>query len=178
MGTAIDFNLEDSIELLRKTPHVLHLLLSGLPDEWIHNNEGGDSWSPYSICGHLLYGEQTDWIIRCKIILDSGVGRTFDEFDRTAQFEKFKGWSISRILDEFEIKRAENLHELTTWDLSPKDLKLKGLHPDLGEVTMAQLLATWTAHDLAHINQITRVMAKQYTNETGPWKSYFKLLNN
>jgi len=170
------FNISKSIEILRQTPTTLASMLSGLSDEWLHNNEGEHTWSPYDIIGHLVHGEKTDWIVRTKIILSSTENKTFEPFDRFAQEQDSKGKTIQDLLAEFKTLRAKNLDELTTLQISENDFIKQGMHPELGEVNLKQLLASWVVHDLGHIAQISRVMAKQYANEVGPWKAYLGIL--
>lgn len=171
------FTVEKSFEILERTPGVLRSMLHGLSPEWAHQNEGGDTWSPYDIVGHLIHGEKTDWIPRMEIILSGKPERTFQPFDRFAQFEESKGKSLEQLLDEFENLRFQNLQLLTSKELRSTDLAEKGTHPALGEATLAQLLATWTVHDLNHIAQISRVMARQYKTEVGPWVEYLHILH-
>lgn len=170
------FNLSKSIEILSKTPETLNSLLNGLSDEWLHNNEGDNTWSPYDVIGHLVHGEKTDWIVRAKIILSSERNKTFEPFDRFAQENDSKGKSIHELLEEFSKLRSQNLQELKTLQISESDFTKKGMHPELGEVNLQQLLATWTVHDLGHIAQIARVMSKQYAKEVGPWNAYLGIL--
>ena len=163
-------------EVLRRTPSTLNSLLRDLPEPWLVNNEGPDTWSPYDIIGHLIHGEETDWIPRAKIILEHGETRPFEPFDRIAMFEESKGKSIAELLDTFARLRDENLRELQKLNLTAELLAKRGMHPELGVVTLKQLLATWVAHDLGHIRQVVRVMAKQYRDEVGPWKAYLSIL--
>lgn len=172
----MEFNLNKSIEILSRTPFVIETLLDGLHDDWIKNNEGPDTWSPYDIVGHLIHGEKTDWMIRTNIILSKHSDKTFAPFDRFAQFENSKGKSLKQLLNEFKQLREENLALLTVKKITNDDLTKKGTHPALGEATLSQLLATWVAHDLGHIAQITRVMAKQYKVAVGPWKQYLPIM--
>lgn len=171
------FNLEKSFEILERTPLVLRSLLENLDNEWIVNNEGPETFSPYDVIGHLIHGEKTDWTARTKIILEIGLSKPFTPWDRFAQFEESKGKNLHQLLDEFETIRRENLIWLKSLNLTEKDLNKKGIHPKLGEVTLKNLLATWVVHDLTHIAQITRVMAKQYKEEMGPWPEFFRILN-
>ncbi len=171
----MNFNLDKSILILERTPVVLEQLLSGLPDDWTKNNEGGDTWSPYDVLGHLIHGERTDWMARLKIILN-GSHETFPVFNRTAMFEESKGKSLGDLLTEFKSVRAENLKTLRSLGLTEKDFDRTGIHPKFGEVKLRQLLSTWTIHDLTHIAQIARVMAKQYKQEIGPWLEYMRLV--
>jgi len=170
------FNLPNAIAILERTPNVLAALLDGLDDEWLHNNEGGESWSPFDVVGHLIHGEKTDWMVRAEIILSNASDKAFDLFDRFAQFEASKGKNISMLLDEFKTLREQNLQTLKSKNIMPEDLKKTGIHQAFGAVTLQQLLATWVAHDLGHIAQISRVMAKQYHDEVGPWKAYLPIL--
>jgi uncharacterized damage-inducible protein DinB len=169
------FNLDKSIEILSRTPGVLKSLLSNLSDDWTKNNEGGDSWSPYDVIGHLIHGEKTDWIARTKIILSSG-NKKFEPFDRFAQFKESKEKTLQELTDEFTALRNENLNTLKSFEIDEKKLILEGIHPEFGTVTLKELLATWVVHDLTHIAQISRIMAKQYKEEIGPWIKYFRLM--
>ena len=172
----MEFKLEHVTEILRRTPTTLDSLLHDLPESWLVHNEGPDTWSPYDIVGHLIHGDETDWIPRAKIIVEHGETRPFEPFDRVAMFEKSKGKSIADLLDTFARLRDENLHELQKLNLTAELLAKRGMHPELGVVTLKQLLATWVAHDLGHIRQVVRVMAKQYRDEVGPWKAYLSIL--
>lgn len=171
------FELDETIALLSRTPASLAALLRDLPETWTTCNEGQNSWSPFDVIGHLIHGEQTDWIPRAKIILQSGESRAFTKFDRSAQFRDSQGKSLPKLLDEFTHLRRENLRELRALQLSPEDLKRRGMHPELGVVTLAQLLSTWAVHDLTHIHQISRIMAHQYRQDVGPWSVYLGVLH-
>ena len=171
------FSIQKSIEILERTPAVLKGLLAGLSEEWIINNEGPDTFSPFDVIGHLIHGEKTDWVPRTKIILESGLSKPFATWDRFAQFEESKGKNLQQLLDEFEILRKDNARWLQSQNIKESDLDKKGMHPQLGEVTLRNLLSTWVVHDLTHIAQITRVMAKQYKEEMGPWPEFFRILN-
>ena len=171
------FDVQKSIEILERTPLVLTSMLQGISKEWLHTNEGEDTWSPYDVIGHLIVGEKTDWIPRTKIILSDIDNKQFVPFDRFAQLQAKQDIPISELLSEFTDLREKNLTVLKSLQITQEDLNRKGIHPELGEVTLSQLLATWTAHDLGHITQISRVMAKQYTSEVGPWKAYLKIVN-
>jgi hypothetical protein len=149
-----------------------------LPDSFLLTREGGDTWSPYDIVGHLIHGERTDWIARVRMILTRGEESTFEPFDRFAQFQDSRGRSLSSLLDEFAALRAENLETLRELKLGPAEFALTGRHPDFGVVTLGQLLATWVVHDLGHLGQIARVMAKQYRDEVGPWRAYLPVLSD
>lgn len=169
------FSIKSAIEVLERTPLVVRSMLQGLSDEWVN---GGDksNWAPFDIVGHLIHGEVTDWIPRCEIILRQGDNRTFEPFDRLAQFELSKGKSLDELLDVFAIKRRESLDTLRSWNLTEDQLRLKGIHPEFGDVSLSELIASWVAHDLTHIRQITQFMAKKYTDEVGPWREYLSIL--
>ncbi|MEO6588760.1 MAG: DinB family protein [Pyrinomonadaceae bacterium] len=171
------FNLYDSISILEKTPSVLQILLTGLPENWVNQRENEEIWSVFDIVGHLVHGEITDWIPRAKIILETGKEQAFAPFDRFAQFDESKGKNINQILEEFKHLRSENLNQLRELNLQSEDLLREGLHPDLGVVKLEQLLATWVVHDLGHIRQIARVLAKNYKSEIGAWEKYLPVVN-
>ena len=173
----MEFDLAQSVAVLERTPVVLRAMLSGLPDEWINASEGPETFTPYDVLGHLIHGERADWMARAKIILDQGADRRFTPYDRFAQFEESKGKTLAHLLDEFAQLRAENLRTLAGWKLTDARLRLEGEHPEFGGVTLRQLLATWTAHDLSHIAQVARVMAKQYRDAVGPWRVYLPILD-
>ena len=172
----MEFNLDHAITLLTRTPSVLRTMLDGLPAEWINSNEGGDTWSPYDVIGHLIHAERADWLPRAKIILEAGESRAFEPFDRLAQFEESQGKSIKELLDTFASLRRENLAALVALNLTPDDLQRTGTHPAFGTATLGQLLATWVAHDHAHIVQIARTMARQYQEAVGPWQEYLSVM--
>lgn len=173
----MEFELDQAVGILTRTPGALNSLLRDLPDSWITSNEGPGTWSAFDVIGHLIHGEETDWIPRARIILENGESRPFDRFDREAMFEKSKGKSIGALLDDFEYLRGRSLKALAEMDPTADKLALRGTHPVLGVVTLEQLLATWAVHDLSHIAQITRVMCKQYDKEIGPWKAFFPILS-
>ncbi|HQY11324.1 MAG TPA: DinB family protein [Ferruginibacter sp.] len=171
------YNFERSYEILDRTPAVLQALLAGLSDDWIMPNEGPETFSPYDVVGHLIHGEKTDWTARAKMILEFGNTKTFERWDRTAMYEASKGKTMQQLLDEFAILRKENMNWFRSLNLTEADMDRKGMHPVLGEVTLRNLLATWVAHDLTHLAQIARVMAKQYKEEMGPWPEFFRILS-
>ena len=173
----MNFDLDQGIAVLSRTPVTLRALLHDLPGEWIDSNEGPETWSPFDVVGHLIHGERTDWIARAQIILKQGDDPRFTPFDRFAMFRESEGKSLAEMLDEFEELRAENLDTLASWNLSDEHMKLEGIHPAFGRVSLSQLLATWVAHDLTHIGQIARVMSKQYREAVGPWRAYLPLLD-
>ena len=170
------FNLEESITLLKKTPKILHAFLNDLNAEWLMNNEGPETWSPYNVVGHLIYGEKTDWLIRAKIIMGNSRDKTFEPYNRFAQQNDDPNVPIEELLSQFETLRTQNLKELVALNITEKDLNRKGVHPELGDVTLENLLSAWAVHDLGHIAQISRVMAKQYKDAVGPWTAYLGVL--
>ena len=171
------YSVAQAIEILDKTPSVCAALLSGLSDDWVMHNEGPETFSPFDVMGHLIHGEKTDWVPRAKMILEFGNTKTFVPWNRFAQYEESKGKSLSQLLDEFARVRKENIVWFKSLQLTENDLNKTGIHPVLGEVTLQNLLSTWVVHDLTHIAQITRVMAKQYTENMGPWPEFFRILN-
>lgn len=173
----MEFQLDHARDVLGRTPATLNSLLRDLPDKWVLSNEGPDTWSPFNVLGHLIHGEETDWIPRAKMILEHGEQRPFEPFNRIAMFEQSKGKSLNDLLATFERARGESLGQLEKMNLTPELLSKRGMHPELGVVTLSQLLATWVAHDLSHIAQIVRVMAKQYGDAVGPWRAYLSVLS-
>jgi hypothetical protein len=165
-----------AIPVLERTPGVLRALLDGLPDQWISAREGPGSWSPYDVVGHLIHGERTDWIPRAEHILRIGEAEPFPPFDRVAMFRDSAGRPLRELLDIFARLRGESVARLRALALTPADLARRGLHPELGPVTLGQHLATWLAHDLSHIRQIVRVMGRQYSDAVGPWTAYLPML--
>lgn len=163
-------------DILERTPAILRAWLGGLPGPWITANEGGDTWSAFDVLGHLIHGERTDWIPRTRIILEHGLERPFEPFDRFAQREASKGQTIDALLDQFEALRLANLADLTGLDLTDDQLALEGTHPEFGRVTLRQLLAAWATHDLTHLAQIARAMAQRMGDEVGPWRAYLRVL--
>ena len=174
---ADEFNLDDAVAILERTPASLSAWLTGLPATWIHATEGDGTWSPYDVVGHLIHGERTDWIPRARHILAGETG-PFETFDRTAQFTESRGRSLDELLATFAELRRENIAVLIGMNLTDDDLDRTGIHPELGEVTLGQLLATWVVHDLDHITQVARTMAKLYTEATGPWSAYLSILSD
>ena len=172
----MDFQLDEALAVLQRTPGTLAALLRGLPDGWTRGVEGADTWSAYDIVGHLLHGEEGNWIARAQMILEDGEGRPFAPFNRTAMFTKYDGYSLDQLLDAFAEARSRNLETLRALDITPEKLGLTGTHPALGKVTLSQLLSAWTVHDLNHMGQIVEVMAQQYADAVGPWKAYLAIL--
>ncbi|HKP70840.1 MAG TPA: DinB family protein [Pyrinomonadaceae bacterium] len=172
------FEIERAVELLSATPATLRSLLGNLSDEWTSvQDPRSDGWVAFDVIGHLIHGEETDWIPRARLILAQAENRTFVPFDRFAQFEVSKGKSLADLLDEFERRRWGNIDELHSWELTDEQLDLEGMHPELGPVSLRQLLATWVVHDLNHVRQIATAMAKKYESEVGPWKEYLSILH-
>jgi hypothetical protein len=170
-------NLPHTLSLLARTPAALDALLRDLPDVWILGNEGADTWNPVEIVGHLIHGERTDWMARTRMILRHGDAQTFEPFDRWGHTRETQGKSLAHLLDEFALLRTDNLTELRALNLGPEDLERRGRHPAFGGVTLSELLATWAAHDLTHLHQISRVMAHQYREAVGPWSQYLGVLH-
>jgi hypothetical protein len=173
----MQYNIDDAIAILSRTPAVLNTLLRDLPDNWIRNNEGADTWSPYDVVGHLIHGENTDWISRLEITLSDSTDKDYTPFDRFAQLQESQGKTLSMLLDEFASIRKRNIAILLSKNITQGDLSRQAIHPKFGTVTLNQLLSTWVAHDMDHIFQIVRVIAYQYDKEVGPWKEYMRILN-
>lgn len=173
----MDFELDEGIAVLERTPGALRALLTGLPPRWIDGDEGPETFSALENVAHLIHGERADWIPRATIILAQGTNRRFEPFDRFAHQRESAGKGIAELLDEFAQLRAANLATLRGWKLGDRELALEGEHPSLGTVTLRQLLATWVAHDLGHLAQTARVLAKQYREAVGPWRAYLPVLD-
>ena len=172
-----ELSLDDMVAILERTPASLTAMLDGLPDTWVTATEGDNTWSPYDVIGHLIHGERTDWIPRARHIM-AGETRPFDPFDRTAQFRESRGKGLSELLARFTDLRRDNVAALVALNLTAEDLGRTGLHPELGKVTLGQLLATWVVHDLDHVAQIARTMAKVYVEAVGPWWEYLSILQD
>jgi len=174
----MQFNLAQATSILARTPNALMALLDGLPDEWSRAVEGPDTFSPFDVVGHLIDGEETDWMPRARIILARGPEPRFEPYDRFRHRARNVGRTFDSLLAEFSQLRDDNLQLLSSWQLTPANLELPGLHPSLGRVTLRQLLASWVVHDLGHLAQIERVMAKQYREEVGPWVPFSPILTD
>lgn len=174
----MQFDLTNLISSLSKTPIILNVYLKGLSTELIHQNEGENTWSAFDIVGHLIHGEKTDWIVRAEIIVGESPNKEFEVFDRFAQFEESRGKTINQLLSEFEELRTNNISRLKAMNPDKEMLEMVGIHPEFGSVTLQQLLTTWMVHDMGHISQLSRVMAKQYKTAVGPWVQYLKILND
>jgi hypothetical protein len=171
------FSLPHTISLLSRTPAALNALLRDLPETWTSRNEGENTWSVLAVVAHLIYGERTDWIPRTRIILQSGETRTFEPFDRQGHVQGSQDKSLAQLLDEFARSRSESLDQLRALNLRQEDLERRGRHPAFGPVTLSQHLASWAAHDLTHLHQISRIMAHQYREAVGPWRAYLGVLH-
>ena len=173
----MEFDLSQGVAVLERTPSVLRALLVGLPDPWLCQNEGPETWTPREVVGHLIEGERSDWIPRARIVIAQGPSTAFEPFDRTAHQRSMSAAApIDDLVETFAQMRAANLATLRGWKLSSTQLELTGIHPEFGTVTLEQHLATWVAHDLGHLVQITRTMARQYRDAVGPWKAYLSVL--
>ena len=172
------YEVDSAMDVLRRTPGTLRALLAGIGDGWARSNEGSDTFSPFDVVGHLIDGEETDWIARARIILGRGPDPRFEPYDRFRHYVRNRGRSLESLLDEFARLRTDNLDLLASWKLGEAELDLRGTHPSLGPVTLRQLLATWVVHDLGHLAQVARVMAKQYRGEVGPWVQYLPVLTD
>lgn len=173
----MDFAIDEALQILERTPAVLRECLDGLSESWVEHNEGGDTFSPRDVLGHLIHGEKTDWIPRLRQIMEGRGDRPFEPFDRFAMRKEASQPSVSEMLEEFASLRNENLNTMRAMNLSAADMERTGVHPDIGVVTVRQLLATWTAHDLAHLAQIARTMAKQYADAVGPWRGHLRVMD-
>lgn len=173
----MEFRVDDAITLLSRTPAVIRRLVEDLPQRWTHANEGPETWSPFDVVGHLIHGERTDWMGRARRIFEHGESLEFEPFDRFAMFEESRGKTLGDLLATFEELRVANLEELEGLELTEDDLDRMGRHPDFGSVSLRQLLSTWVVHDLGHIAQIARTMAKQHRQEVGPWRVYLPILD-
>jgi hypothetical protein len=172
----MEHDLQYTMALLTRTPAVLDALLRDLPDAWTLRHEGENTWSAFEVVGHLIHAERTDWIPRARLVLQFGETQPFQSFDRGGHRRESQGKSLGQLLDEFARVRSENLGELRGLNLRHDELERRGRHPALGVVTLAQLLATWAAHDLTHLHQISRIMAHQYREAVGPWSAYLGVL--
>ena len=173
----MDFQLTHALEVLERTPATFRALLAGLPDAWTTPNEGPDTFSAFDNVGHLIHGERADWVPRARIILAQGPDRRFEPYDRFAQYRESEGKSLADLLDEFARLRSANLATVREWRLGERELALEGEHPAFGSVTLRQLLAAWVAHDLGHVAQTARVLARQYRDAVGPWRAYLPVLD-
>lgn len=171
------FKISEACIILERTPVLLFELLHDLPEDWMMTNEGPDTFSPFDVVGHLIHGEKTDWVVRTRWILEKGTAIPFEPYDRFAQVRNSEGKSMEQLLEEFRLLRKQNLEWVRSQVWKEEDFDKKGLHPVLGEVTLRNLLSTWVVHDLTHIAQVTRVMAKQYSGEIGRWTDFFRILN-
>ncbi|MEO6222042.1 MAG: DinB family protein [Vicinamibacterales bacterium] len=174
----MEFQFDEALPVLQRTPAVVRELLQNLPEPWIMANEGPGTWTPFDVVGHLIHGERADWIPRVELILQHGDSVPFPAFDREAMFAASKGRSLTELLDTFQLLRTRSLNRLSALGLTHADLARLGKHPQLGAVTLGQHLATWVAHDLSHVSQVVRVMAGRYSEGVGPWRSYLSILRD
>lgn len=172
----MEFELGNAISVLERTPATFRALLSGLGEAWTSPNEGPETFSAFDNLAHLIHGERADWIGRARIILEQGENRRFEPFDRFAHYRESEGKSLAQLLDEFDELRRQNLETLRGWRLTDRELALEGEHPAFGAVTLRQLLSAWVVHDLGHLAQTARVMAKQYRDAIGPWREYLPIV--
>jgi hypothetical protein len=172
----MEYSVSDALTLLAQTPKILDALVRNLPEPWLRGNEGPDTWSPFEVVGHFVYGEQVNWIQRARVILDHGETQGFPPFNRTGMYDISVGKNVGELLDEFSVLRARNLELLKALNLDAAKLELTGKHPEFGQVKLRQLLATWVAHDFGHLAQINRVLAKQYKEAVGPWVQYLSVM--
>jgi len=172
----MEFDLEEGLEILRQTPATLQSLLGNLTEAWTGAVEGPGEWSPREVVAHLIAGERIDWIPRTRIMLGEDGSKAFEPFDRESFRTTGEGKSLAALLEEFAALRAENVEILIGLNLTKERLNLSGIHPEFGEVTLKQMLATWVAHDLNHVHQIVRTMAYQYYQSVGPWKKYLSVM--
>lgn len=173
----IPVEVKDVLMILSQTPQVIDDLVRHLDDRWLHAKEGPDTWTLHEVVAHLIFGEQTDWIPRIQIIMGEGDDKNFIPFDRSGHFSIAAGRTIESLLHQFAGLRKENLHILASMDITEDDLRKTGVHPAFGEVTLSQLLAAWVTHDMTHLAQLSRVIAKQYEEGVGPWRAYMRVLN-
>ena len=173
----MEFNLDNSIAFLARTPSALDALLRDLPDAWLFANEGEKTWTPIDIAAHYLYTEQVNWMPRARHILAHGETEPFPPFKRSGHLTEPGSKSLPQLLDDFATARAASLAELRAWNLTSSDLARRGQHPALGSTTLAELLSAWTVHDLTHLHQLTRVLAVQYTEAVGPFRKFLGVLH-
>lgn len=172
----MNFQLEEAVEILERTPQTLSQLLTGLSSEWINRNEGENTWSAFDVVGHLIEGEKNNWLPRIKMILTKGATEPFPPFDRFSQLNQNDGKTMEQLLNEFADIRRANL-EILRQIINPKtNFEQTGVHPEFGIVKLREQISTWVAHDLTHISQIARVLAKRYQNDVGPWRAYLRIL--
>jgi hypothetical protein len=174
---SMEYSLDETLALLTRTPDVLNALLRGLPETWTMGNEGAGSWTPSEVVAHLIHAERDNWIPRARTILEHGESRAFAPFDREGNLDASRRKTLDALLDDFAQARADSLRQLSAMNLPPQELEKKGKHPGLGTVTLSQLLATWAAHDLTHLHQISRVMAWQYRDAVGPFRKYLGVMH-
>ncbi|HEX8393811.1 MAG TPA: DinB family protein [Longimicrobium sp.] len=173
----MNLEIPNAVQVLERGPQALRALLAGLPAEWTDADEGPGTWSPRQVVAHLIHAEEQTWVPRVRVFLDQSLSRALPTFDQAAPVERFAGAPLEQLLDEFIRLRGESLAALSTWRLGDAELAATAIHPAFGEVTLRQLLAAWVAHDLAHLAQVSRVMAKQYRHAVGPWHAFLSIMN-
>jgi hypothetical protein len=171
------YKIDNAIEVLKRTPIVLETLLSGLPDDWIHCNEGPDTWSPFQVVGHLIVNEETNFLVRAKMILSNQEPKLLSRISMTSHLDRFKSVPLVDQLILLKELRSQNIISLSSFSIVDTDFDRIAIHPEIGVVNLTNVLSAWVAHDFIHIGQITRVMAKQYKNEVGPFIKYLTRLN-
>jgi hypothetical protein len=171
------FDLDEAREVLTRTPSAVRALLGDLSDPWLSAAEGPDTWSPRDVVAHLVDLEDTDWLVRANQIMKEGEGGVFAPIDRVRFRTALAGKSLEELLALFESRRTRNLDEIAAMRLTRADFARAGTHPQLGAVTLEQLLASWVVHDMTHVAQIVRVIAKRYDSAVGPWKEYLSILS-
>lgn len=169
--------LSEVLDLLERTPGTLNRLLQGTSPAWHTTNEGPGTWSAFDVVGHLIHAEETVWLARARLIREQGESGVFAPGDMTAQFTRFSGWSMEALLERFSEVRAASLDTLRGWRLSEADLLRRGRHSEFGVVTLGNLLATWAVHDLTHLTQVARVMARYFKDEVGAWGPYLSIFD-
>jgi len=170
------FCFDDGRAVLQATPPTLRAMLYSLPERLLFADEGSGTWNAFRVVCHLAHNEADDWVPRIKLVLAKGTSEPFRPFDREAGFAKYKGWPIARLLDEFAALRAESLCTIDGLRLTADEARLEGLHPLLGPVTIEQLLASWICHDLTHIHQIARILARCHAPYAGPFAQFMSVL--
>ncbi|MDB5229758.1 MAG: DinB family protein [Chitinophagaceae bacterium] len=171
-----EFSFEKSLEILERTPNVISKMIIGISADWTMNSEGPDTWNVHDVIGHLIYCDTENWMLRVQYLLNEDTPGPFSSFDRFGHLKLNKCKSVEQLSEQFIKTRMESLRQLQNLDLGPDDMRRKGCHPQLGEVLLSELLSAWVVHDLGHISQIVRVMAKQYTDNVGPWIQYLSIL--
>jgi hypothetical protein len=172
----MNFRLDEGLESLAATPAAVDALLRSRPEAWLTCRMGEGTFTPRDVLGHLVFAEMTDWIPRARHILEGHGATPFAPFDRVGHRPLIDGRPIAELLDRFAALRRENLETLRGFHLGEAQLEMTGTHPELGPVTLRQLLATWVVHDLGHIAQLMRILAYEYRDEIGPWRQFVTIV--